>query len=222
MLTVVLGPRTRLATALLASEGVRGSELLLVARDAAEATRLGAVYPAAAVYRAWEDAPRAPGPRDVVAVVCCALGLIHPAAPDADAHARAARRDLGVLEALLQTQRAAEIRVVLVSSVLALAPGRAQAYYAGWKCTVEGALSALLASHPRARLCVLYPGRLVERRSLAEPASALYTTYAALARTVVRCLRADNARRRIVGADARLWLAARGVASTSAALLGRP
>ena len=213
--TVVLGPRTRLATALLCASS---DELVLVARDAAEERALVASRPGTAILRAWEDAAIAP--REAAAVVCCALGPIHPDAPDPAKDAAATVRDLAVVARVVRAQPAAH--VVFVSSVLALSPRGARAYYAGAKGLAEGALAALVAAHPGARLSVLYPGRLIEARSAGRPASFLYTTYAAMADAIVRELRRGRGGRRIVGADARLWLAARGVASFASALRGRP
>jgi hypothetical protein len=130
---------------------------------------------------------------------------VHPDAVRAETDTRAFLRDLDAIEQLLTaTSDRADVAVVLISSVIALAPGPDRRYYGGWKCLVEQQLAELVGrTSPRAAFSVVYPGRLVDgpaRRRL----PGLHTTYRGLAAAVD--ILGRSSRTRISGIDARLWL----------------
>ncbi|WP_235737216.1 hypothetical protein [Nocardioides alcanivorans] len=107
--------------------------------------------------------------------------------------------------------------VVLVSSVLALAPTRERAHYAGWKNLVEDRLGRLTTARG-ARLSVLHPGRLVEpgQKFFRDFVHTPYPKMAALVEQTSN----RGPHTRAVGLDARLWLLARGARVASSALVG--
>jgi hypothetical protein len=148
---------------------------------------------------------------DAVEVALCALGPVHPGPVDLDADAAAIRRDLDFVAAVLSAADGRPVRVVLVSSVVALAPGPDRRYYGGVKAQVEQALVSLLANYPTVTLDVLYPGRIVDADERTRPWHRLHADFARVAALVERALRAGTARRRVVGLDARLWLAMRAL-----------
>jgi hypothetical protein len=216
---VVLGARTRLARSLLGLAW--GEAAVAVARDDAEARWVETEFPGVRVVpAACRDGalPRAAG---AVGILACAVGLIHPAAPDRPVHERTAARDLAALAGLLEAYRDAPVHALFVSSVLALGFHRERAYYAGWKLLLEGTLAGLVRQHPRARFSVVYPGRLVLRRTVDTPLSYLHTTYDRLAAIIRGRVHADRARRQVVGIDARLWLLARGARTVTLGAVGR-
>jgi hypothetical protein len=151
----------------------------------------------------------------------CALGPIHPTRPDWDRDAASTSRDLSWLRQLLQVYSRVPVHVVFSSSVLALGPGGERGYYAGWKCLIEATIAETAAQHGRARVSVLYPGRLVESRSLRRPASLLHSTYAHIARVMIASGSSSRPRRTLVGLDARLWLLLQGLRSAARALASR-
>jgi hypothetical protein len=159
-----------------------------------------------------------------VEVVVAALGPVHPETDDARGglateHA-AVVRDLALLAAVLEAAAAAgavPVRVVLVSSVIALAPGDDRRRYGGWKNLVEAEVAALVAAHPGARLAVVYPGRLLDPGERRRPWHRLHTPYAVVAERIEDAL-AGRAVSRLVGADARLWLAVRAARFALAAV----
>jgi hypothetical protein len=219
-LAVILGPLTRLGRAWLDDPAARDYEVLLVTRHGADRERLAAIYPQ---HRVWGDdgAPALEiAGRSRIAVIACALGLIHPEAPNWDRHAPAVKRDLDALTTIVDACGAAQVHVVYISSVLALAP-RGTAWYGGWKNVVEDAVATTVAEHPGARLSVLFPGRLIPRRGAALPESLLSTTFGALARQVGGIVAGDRPVRRIVGLDARAWLTLRSVAALVRIVLNR-
>jgi hypothetical protein len=69
---------------------------------------------------------------------------------------------------------------------------------------IEATIAEMAAHHGRARISVLYPGRLVESRSLRQPASLLHSTYAHVARVMAELGNASRPRRTLIGLDARL------------------
>jgi hypothetical protein len=152
----------------------------------------------------------------------CAAGVIHPGPASLTADHRAAARDLAILEAIVQAQSGDRIHVVFMSSVLALGRSPGRGYYAGWKAMMEGAMAKIVENAPGADLSIVYPGRLVERRSVARPMSFLSTPYHHAAEVMIHTARSAAARRAILGLDARLWLVARGLVAWKDALVGRP
>jgi hypothetical protein len=206
--TVLLGPKTRLGRAVV--DVRRGSPLLAVARDAADAVSVAdatGLGPAAVVDASdgtLAERVRALGD-GTVRLVVAALGPVHPVEPDFEADLAAVRRDLGYVDEVLACGR--RVEVVLVSTVIALAPGDDRRYYGGWKCLLEELLQQRVDRHG-ARLAVLYPGRLRAGRG-GLPWQRLHASYDRLARVA---LDPDlGAVGRTVGADSRIWLAVRSI-----------
>ncbi|KRB77713.1 hypothetical protein ASE01_05790 [Nocardioides sp. Root190] len=207
--TVLIGPRTRLGREVL--RRTKGTDVLALARHAEDAALVSALpeLGAAAVADGSSTDLRAcvaglgTGP---VRVVVAALGPVHPETPRAAVDAPAVLRDLAFVEQVLDAGR--PVRVVLVSTVLALAPGEDRRYYGGWKAVVEQQLQQLVddrtAAGGDASLSVVYPGRLLdaaERKGRLK----LHTSYSTLARIVLTKL--DGAPSgRPVGIDSRFWL----------------
>lgn len=239
--TVLLGAKTRLGRALLVR--LAGSEpVLLVARDAADAATLADLARESRAA-ADGDAGRAPvevatpgtltervaalagtrGSADEEAgdlrVVVAALGPVHPTGDGEplgfEADLDAVRRDLALVDEVLAVQ--APTQVVLVSSVLALAPGRGRRYYGGWKALLEQLLEERVRASRTAVLAVLYPGRLRPAGRLRRPWHRLHTSYPALADAVLG-LDPTTPVGRTVGADARFWLGVRSISFALASL----
>lgn len=206
-ISVVIGPRTRLGAALVERLAPSG-RVVAVSRGEHDTAALADAAAAGAEVAAV-DVPLQLGSDATVHVYVCALGPVHPTddtAPDLTAETAAADRDLAFLDSVLRSS-AADVRVVLVSSVIALAPGADRRYYGGWKALVEQQLRTLVAElRPTAELSVLYPGRLVAgSRSLTQRLSTDYQRLAAVAERAVR----RGPVSRVVGLDARLWVARR-------------
>ena len=207
--TVVLGPKTRLGRELVRRLGP--APVLAVARDAADvpavaaATGLGTddIVDASTGKLGARVAALGDGP---VRLVVAALGPVHPVEPDFDADLAAVRRDLAYVDEVLASGRPVE--VVLVSTVIALAPGDDRRYYGGWKCLLEQLLEQAVARHG-ASLAVLYPGRL-RSGGAARPWQRLHASYDRLARVALDESTAAGARR-TVGADSRIWLLVRSI-----------
>ncbi len=204
---VVVGPRTRVGRSLLA---LREGPVLAVSRHADDTAALAG----ADVLDVEDDdlGTRLAG-ASAVDVAVCALGPVHPGAPDHDRDVAGLRRDLGLLRRVLAAADGRAVRIVLVSSVVALAPTPDRRYYGGAKSLVEQLLLELVAAHPHARLDVLYPGRLLAAGEGTRPWHRLHARFDRVAAHVERALRASQplGRRRVVGLDARLWLAVRSL-----------
>jgi hypothetical protein len=207
--TVVLGPKTRLGREVVRRLGA--APVLAVARDGgdvsavAAATGLGTldIVDASTGKLGARVAELGDGP---VRLVVAALGPVHPVEPDFESDLAAVRRDLAYVDEVLASGRTVE--VVLVSTVIALAPGDDRRYYGGWKSLLEQLLEQHVARHG-ASLAVVYPGRLRSGRA-AQPWQRVHASYDRLARVV---LDADTSAgvRRTVGADSRIWLAVRSI-----------
>jgi hypothetical protein len=209
-LTIVLGPLTDLGACWLRFASANAFDICVVARHETDAARLRAAWPNAAVILAGDRSATWPqGCRQLV--LCgCAVGLIHPRKPDWAADVAAADRDIRLHEEILAAYSSVPIHVIYVSSVLALSP-RGTAHYAGWKNVVLGTLAGLIAATPNARLSVLYPGRLIKKRLLGQPASLVSTLHEHLAARIGRIASSGKSTRRVIGIDAHLWLLARGL-----------
>ncbi|TNM44121.1 hypothetical protein FHP29_05265 [Nocardioides albidus] len=213
--TVVLGPLTRLGQAVVADRSA--TTVLAVARHADDvpavvaATGLDPDDVVDASAGALTDRVRTLG-EGPVRLVVAALGPVHPADPSAgrgvdfDADLAAVHRDLAYVDEVLGCGR--EVEVVLISSVIALAPGADRRYYGGWKCLVEDLLDQRVRRHG-GTLAVLYPGRLRPARG-GRPWHRLHASYDGLARLAVAPELAPRARR-AVGADSRIWLVVRSI-----------
>jgi len=214
-LVVVFGPRTTLAKHILSTSWAGQKNLLLVARDKEEARRLGSSFPAAEILACWlpEYEWKWPEAYGCITVFLCAFAVIHPVTPDWSSHCEATRRDIEILAHILQKFRRQVIKLIFISSVLALAlptyprlrggklapeksgagtslplrkQGPERTYYVGWKCLAESMIRDLLTNQDRVSLSVLYPGRLVSQKSLLSPLSFLHTTYRRFAQRLVR------------------------------------
>lgn len=215
--TVIMGPKSRLGR--VTAERAGTSETLAVARDEADvhAVAKATGLPLTSVLDASGSALRerlATG-RGPIRLVIATLGPVHPEVPATTRDAAAVTRDLGIVEQVLQSGR--PVHVVLVSTILALAPGDDRRYYGGWKGVVEQQLQELVdrqrSAGKDATLAVLYPGRLLdaaERRGTLR----LHTSYQRLA-SLATGSSPERGTGRTVGADARIWLWA---ASTKLAL----
>jgi hypothetical protein len=205
--TVVLGPKTRLGAALLAASDP--DHTYAVARDdrdqVALASRGATVIGAGATGPLLVD-----GRQTALRIHVCALGPIHPETAQSGAEAANVDRDLTVVSRLLDDAAGRDVHVVLVSTVLALAPAADRAYYAGWKNVVEEELAALVAEHPSARLSVLYPGRLMTTAQRHRPWHRMHTTFERLAARMIQ-VGDGPGRARLVGLDARAWLLTRSL-----------
>ena len=198
--TVVLGPKTRLGAALLATAGVRLGDVRRGPRrpDRAELASCGAT-----VIGAHTNGPMLGDTRpSALRIHVCALGPVHPETARPEDDASFVERDLDIVARLLGEADGREAHVVLVSSILALAPAADRAYYAGWKNVVEEKLASIVAAHPGARLSVLYPGRLMAAADRRRPWHRTHTTFERLA-TLMNDVSEGPARSRTVGLDAR-------------------
>ena len=217
-LVIVFGPRTTLAKHVLSTSWAGQKNLLLVARDKEEARWLGSSFPAAEILACWlpEHEWKWPETYGCITILLCAFAVIHPVTPDWSSHCEATRRDIEILAHILQKFRRQVIKLVFISSVLALAPKPQRTYYVGFKCLAEAMIRDLLTNQEGVSLSVLYPGRLVSQKSLLSPLSFFHTTYRRFAQRLVRvansCPRssqrggAGTPHREIVGLDARILL----------------
>jgi hypothetical protein len=216
--TVVIGPKTRLGGALRAASPASDRPVYAVARDERDRDELSAS--GASVVSAGSTGPLLGDVRPhAVRIHVCALGPVHPETAQPAQDASLVARDLALVERLLDEAAGREVHVVLVSSVLALAPGADRAYYAGWKNVVEGELADLVDQHPAARLSVLYPGRLLAAEDRRRPWHRTHTTFERLA-VLMNQVGEGPGRSRIVGLDARAWLLARSASLLVAILSG--
>jgi nucleoside-diphosphate-sugar epimerase len=205
--TIVVGPRTRAGAAVVERALARGGSVHVLARHADDHAALSGGD--VTVLRIGQDLDLLGAGDGPVRVVVCALGPVHPDAVRSEADMQAFLRDLDAIERLLAaTSGRRDVGVVLVSSVIALAPGPDRRYYGGWKCLVEQQLATVVArTSPGATFSVVYPGRLVagpRRRRV----PGLHTTYRGLAAAVD--ILGRSSRTRISGIDARLWLVMHG------------
>lgn len=215
-LTVVIGPKTRFGRTLV--ERLRDREpVLLVARDATDAAELhegvsGSVQVADGSLGELGSTVKGSG-ASRVRLVIAALGPVHPEQPAYDVDAPAVRRDLGLVSEVLDA--GLPVQVVLVSTILALAPGEDRRYYGGWKGVVEQQVRQLVGERPAASLSVLYPGRLVDPG--ARVWQRVHASYARLA-AVTLSLPVDRGVARLVGLDTRIWLLLRSVSFATRSL----
>ncbi|TWG91854.1 hypothetical protein L615_007700000100 [Nocardioides sp. J9] len=212
---VLVGPKTRLGREVVAQ--LDGAPVLAIARDALDASQVAEIpglTPADVVDASTRDlAPRVTDlGRGPLRVVVAALGPVHPETPRTSYDACGVVRDLGFVKQVVAAGR--PVRIVFVSTVLALAPGPDRRYYGGWKSVVEQQLQQLVdeccAAGGDATLSVLYPGRLVdaaERRGRLR----LHASYQALARRVLATSAEARSVDRTFGADSRIWLIVRSI-----------
>lgn len=212
---IVVGPRTRAGGAIVQRSAARGDDVFVVARHDADVAALAGGD--STILRVDQDVDLLGEDTGPVRILICALGPVHPEEARAAEDTAAFLRDLGFIERLLAAVSGRPASVVLISTVIALAPGDDRRYYGGWKCLVEQQLAESIDRlAPRASFSVVYPGRLVDGPSRLVP--GLHATYRRLAVTVDGL--ADGCcRSRVVGIDARLWMAARGLKLLISSLL---
>lgn len=216
--TVVVGPRTEYGALLVERLAGRERVLLVARHDADEVALAAATTPdgGVSVVRPEDVGAALAGGEGPVRVVLAAAGPVHPEEPHLAADAAAAVRDVQVAADVLALGRATQ--VVLVSTVLALAPGDDRRYYGGWKGLIVQQVRHLVDTTPGATLTVLYPGRLAGgpsgrgRRGL----------HSDRARLVDLTLGADprEHRSQVVGIDARIWLVLRSISIALRSLTG--
>jgi hypothetical protein len=212
--TVVIGPKTRVGRAVADRLRDTGEDVLLVARHAEDTAALSSATGGGVrvVDAGRDDLAAAVGDAGRLRVVVAALGPVHPGVPDVAADAAGVERDLRLIEQVLDTP--APTQVVLVSTILALAPKPDRRYYAGWKSLVEQQLDHLVGLRgERCTMSVLHPGRLASGR---HPTKASFDRVAEVALS----LDPDRAVSRLVGRDTRFWLLLRSISLASRSLLG--
>jgi hypothetical protein len=215
--SVVLGPKTRLGAALIAGAPT-DRPVYAVARDDSDLAELG-TSGATVVGAGTSSSLLGDARPDAVRIHVCALGPVHPETAQPSVDADLVARDLGLVARLLDESAGRDVHVVLISSVLALAPGADRAYYAGWKNVVEEEVARLVEPHSSARLSVLYPGRLLAASDRRRPWHRLHTTFDQLA-VLMNQVGEGPGRSRIVGLDARAWLLARSASLMATTLSG--
>ena len=202
---VVIGPRTQLGAALL--KQLEGQDALAVARHERDAQALSDLGGARVALAA--DAPDAlAGDADLVIHVC-ALGPIHPEDPRPDDAARF-EAELATIEALVAAT-SGSVRIVFVSSVIALAPTPDRRLYGGWKNLAEEHLDRIALRHgSRVTVSVAYPGRIVDPSERSGLSDRLSSSFAKVARRLLSEA-SRGPRRVIVGIDAKVWSALRAM-----------
>ena len=210
---VVFGPRTTLAKHVLFTTWAGRHNLLLVARDEEEAISLGLDFSEAQILNCWlpENEWKWPDTCNGITIFLCAFGVIHPVQPDWPSHCEAMNRDIDVLARVLRRFHGHKIRLVFVSSVLALVPRPQRSYYVGWKCLSEAIIRGLHAKQEGLFLSVLCPGRLVGKKTVLSPLSLFHTTYGRFAQKLAGIADSGAAHREIVGLDARILLVLRAL-----------
>lgn len=212
--TVLFGPKTRVGRAVVERLRGTGEDVVLVARGAADASALASATGdgVRVVDGGRDDLGAAVGGTDRLRIVVAALGPVHPETPDVAADAAGVVRDLALIEQVLDT--GARTQVVLVSTILALAPKQERRYYGGWKSLVEQQLDHLVGLRgDRCTMSVLHPGRLSSRQ---------HRTKASFDRVaeVALSLDPDRSVSKLVGRDTRIWLLLRSISLAGRSLLG--
>lgn len=215
---ILFGPKTRLAQALLTHEAFPKAQIILISRDAEDSRFLKERFPEAGIV-SIDDLPDALPAAGEVTLYCCAAGPIHPRT-SGPAECEDAMRDLLALQRIIHHYQACRMKVVLISSVLALVASSSRATYGGWKLFLEGVVSQSVRLCKESSLSVVYPGRLVEKKRLTEPLSVCYTGYRRLASKLLGLARWPVNSRTIIGLDARLWVCAKRALALASALLG--
>jgi hypothetical protein len=216
---VVFGPKTRLGQTLISRAAARGVDTYAVARDDRDVAALGDISATVVTAQGDQVSLLADAAPASLRLFVCALGPVHPEAPQAS-DADNVVSDLGLIQRVLDSAPGAEAHVVLVSTVIALAPGDDRRYYGGWKNLVEEELRELLAQRTApAQLSVLYPGRLMSEDERRRPWHRMHTSYTRLA-DIAEQAGQRPATSRVVGLDARAWLLARGASLSLRSISG--
>lgn len=195
-----------MARALYAAAVRAGRHEVVVYADAAQREGLRSLYPDDVL----QDGVALRASARPIGIIVCALGLPHPAPPELATHMKRFDLDTGALANLI-AEAGTGSHVVLVSTVIALAPPRDRAYYAAFKNLAESVLAASLRKTTGAMLSVVYPGRLTERRGRFGTSGVFATPYAELAEKLLSVVGAQVPVSRVIGLDARLWLLVRSI-----------
>lgn len=202
---VVIGPRTQLGAALLAK--LEGQDVVAVARHDRDAQALTDVAGARVAFAA--DAPGVLAADADLVIHVCALGPIHPEDPRPD-DADRFEAELAAIEALVAATSGA-VRIVFVSSVIALAPTPDRRLYGGWKNLAEERLDRIALRHgARVTVSVAYPGRIINRSERSGLSDRLSSTFEKVAHRLLSEA-SRGPRRVIVGIDAKVWSALRAM-----------
>lgn len=202
---VVVGPRTQLGAALL--KRLEGRDVVAVARHQRDADALAAID-GARVALATDVTGVVAGDTDLVLHVC-ALGPIHPEDPRPDDAERFAS-ELATIEALVAATTGS-VRIVFVSSVIALAPTPDRRLYGGWKNLAEEHLDRVALRHgARVTVSVVYPGRIVAPSQRSGLSDRISSTFEKVARRLL-AEASRKPRRAVVGIDAKVWSALRAM-----------
>lgn len=202
---VVVGPRTQLGAALL--KRLEGRDVVAVARHQRDADALAAID-GARVALATDVTGVVAGDTDLVLHVC-ALGPIHPEDPRPDDAERFAS-ELATIEALVAATTGS-VRIVFVSSVIALAPTPDRRLYGGWKNLAEEHLDRVALRYgARVTVSVVYPGRIVAPSQRSGLSDRISSTFEKVARRLL-AEASRKPRRAVVGIDAKVWSALRAM-----------
>lgn len=202
---VVVGPRTQLGAALL--KRLEDRDVVAVARHQRDADALAAID-GARVALATDVTGVVAGDTDLVLHVC-ALGPIHPEDPRPDDAERFAS-ELATIEALVAATTGS-VRIVFVSSVIALAPTPDRRLYGGWKNLAEEHLDRVALRHgARVTVSVVYPGRIVAPSQRSGLSDRISSTFEKVARRLL-AEASRKPRRAVVGIDAKVWSALRAM-----------
>ncbi|MEG9224560.1 hypothetical protein [Aeromicrobium sp. Sec7.5] len=202
---ILIGPRTQLGSALL--KRLEGQDVVAVARHERDATALSDLAGARVVLAA--DAAGVVAPDADLVLHVCALGPIHPEDPRPD-DAEQFASELATIEALVAATTGS-VRIVFVSSVIALAPTPDRRLYGGWKNLAEEHLDRIAVHHgARVSVSVVYPGRIIARADRSGLSDRLSSTFEKLARRLL-AEASRKPRRAVVGLDAKVWSALRAM-----------
>lgn len=210
--TVVFGPKTRLAAELVALP--EAGTVVSIARDADDArTLVGLDRLAGTTILDASAEDFSSRLRDVadedLRVVITALGPVHPDVPQTAADAARVSRDVDYVHKAISL--GIPTQIVLISTVLALAPGDDRRYYGGWRGVIEQSIQQLAQDQARlgqpVSLSVLYPGRILDE-SARKGRRRAHTSYARLAARALRIAPGTRVNQ-LVGADSRIWLMVR-------------
>jgi len=202
---VVIGPRTQVGQELLAQ--LAGHDVVAVARHERDVAALSDATEARVALATDVSGVIADG-ADLVLHVC-ALGPIHPEEPR-DSDAATFERELAVIDGLVGAT-SGSVRIVLVSTVIALAPTPDRRLYGGWKNLAEEHVDRIALRHgARVTVSVLYPGRIIAPSQRSGIGDRLSSTFTKIAASML-AEAGRPARRKVIGIDAKVWTALRAI-----------
>jgi hypothetical protein len=207
---IILGPKTRLARALIKQLGST-EETLLISRNESDSAWLLKQYPG---LRSIDPAkqPFIIQPTNTIRVFCCAMGPIHVQQAITGNYANSIRSDLKILEKTLNGCCSIPCHLVFVSSILALAMREKCIQYSVSKNMAQSSASTLIRNRPNTLFSTVYPGRLFERTlSKGFLWNHLHTSFTTLAQAMIVIAMSQHQKSRIIGIDAHLLLMAQGM-----------